>query len=72
MAVRAKLFEVATQCTAHSGEVIEIGGYQGTESGRPDLNARQGRDNPLYTLEHPRGLAIDVTDLVKSGAIVVH
>jgi hypothetical protein len=72
MAVRAKLFEVAARCTAHSGEVIDIGEYQGTESGRPDLNAPQGRDTPLYTLEHPRGLAIDVTDLVKSGVVVVY
>lgn len=71
MAIRAKLLEVKQVCRASCGQEIDIGIYQGTQSGFPSLQ-NPGAEGPFsFLLRHPSGRSVDVTDLVESGAITV-
>lgn len=71
MTVRARLLHVPSTCTAETGQVIDVRQYQdqGTET-QPDAFSRGGQ-SPI-TLEHPSGIAVDVTDLVERGKIIIH
>ena len=71
MGIRAKLFQVTQVCRASSGEEIDIGNYQGMQTGLRDLPGSRSTEKPDFILSHPSGLSVNVTDLVESGAITV-
>lgn len=68
MAIRARLLKVTSRCTTKTGQSIEVGLYQGTQTA-PDSFSFE--DDSSFTLEHPSGMSADVTDLVEAGKIVV-
>lgn len=68
MAVRARLLEVRSPCTTKAGQLIEVRLYQGTQTTRDSFSCE---DNSTFTIEHPSGMAVDVTDLVQAGKIIV-
>lgn len=70
MTIRAKLFQVTQVCRACTGEEIDIGIYQGMQTGLPDISrGSRSMNKPSFTLMHPSGRSLDVTDLVESGTI---
>ena len=71
MAIRAKLLEAKQVCMATSGEQIDIGIYQGMQSGFPSLQDPRAVGVSSIILRHPSGRSVDVTDLVDRGTIAV-
>ncbi len=70
MAIRAKLFEVTQACRTCSGEQVDIGTYQGMQTGLPPfLQGSRAMDKPGFILRHPSGRSLDVSDLVENGII---
>ena len=70
MTIRAKLFQATQVCTACTGEKIDIGIYQGMQTGVLDISrGSRSTSKPSFTLMHPSGRSVDVTDLVESGTI---